>query len=313
MLWLWIGIPILLLLLILLFSLYAYRRAFYAPAQNPTDWSLSLPEGERYAQELARTQELMREMEELPYEVVSVRAQDGKRLFARYYHQRDGAPLQIQFHGYRGSAVRDFCGGNRLARDLGFNTLVVDHRAHGKSEGVSITFGVKERLDCHTWAQYAQERFGADTKIVLCGVSMGAATVLMASELDLPQGVVGIIADCPYSSPVEIIAKVCAEMKFPPRLTMPFLHLGARLFGAFRLGASSAERAVKAARVPILLLHGMEDGFVPYEMSQRIFDACASEKYIELFPCADHGACYLVDRPRYERVVTEFTHKLLKK
>lgn len=148
-------------------------------------------------------------MDELTFESVFITSFDGVKLYARYYHVRDGAPLQIQFHGYRGSALLDFCGGNKLAREIGHNTLVVDQRAHGKSGGNTITFGINERYDCLSCINYAVERSGKETPIFLSGVSMDAATVLMASELNLPDNVIGIIADSPYSSPEEIIRKVC--------------------------------------------------------------------------------------------------------
>ena len=185
-----------LLLLSVLLAWFSYHKAFYSPETRKEDIYV-LPRGEQYEKERQRMLSLIREMDGIPYEPVYVTAYDGVRLFARYYHVRDGAPLQIQFHGYRGSAMRDFCGGNKLARESGQNTLVVDQRAHGRSGGTTITFGIRERLDCRSWAEYARQRFGPDTPVFLSGVSMGAATVLMASELELPGNVAGIIADCP--------------------------------------------------------------------------------------------------------------------
>ena len=257
---------------------------------------------------------LIREMDEIPYEAVTISAQDGTKLAARYYHVRDGAPLQIQFHGYRGTAVRDFCGGNKLARESGQNTLVVDQRAHGKSGGTAITFGIRERWDCLSWAEYANQRFGSDTPIFLSGVSMGAATVLMASELKLPANVIGIIADCPYSSPEAIIRKVCREdMHLPPALVMPFIRLGARLFGHFDLREASALEAVQHTHIPILLIHGEDDRFVPCDMSREIFGACAGEKNRVTFPGAGHGLSYIVDTETYSDAVSCFVSQCLQK
>ena len=103
---------------------------------------------------------LDRQMEETPYERVYIRARDGRLLSGRLYLLREGAPLHIQFHGYRGSGVRDFSAGNAVVRQIGHNTLVVDQRAHGLSQGDTMTFGVKERYDCVCWAEYALKRFG---------------------------------------------------------------------------------------------------------------------------------------------------------
>lgn len=295
----------------LLVCVYAYRVAFYVSPrlkkQKP-----SVPQGAQYQGERERMLALIRELEEIPYEPVTIRARDGMVLAGRYYHVRDGAPLQIQFHGYRGGAVRDFCGGNKLARESGQNTLLVDQRAHGNSGGSTITFGIRERWDCLSWAEYARSRFGPETPIFLSGVSMGAATVLMASELDLPDTVAGIIADCPYTSPRAIIRKVCRDRHLPPALTYPFIRLSARLFGGFRLEEASALEAVGRARVPILLIHGEADRFVPCGMSREIAGACASPCRLETFPGAGHGLSYIVDAPRYGRLTAEFMDTCLK-
>lgn len=300
-----------LILLAVLIAWYSYRTAFYSSANRKED-HYALPQGEQYEKERQRMLSLIRQMDGIPYEPVSISARDGTRLFARYYHVRDGAPLQIQFHGYRGTALRDFCGGNKLARESGQNTLVVDQRAHGRSGGRTITFGIRERMDCLCWAEYANQRFGPDTPIFLSGVSMGAATVLMASELELPTNVIGIIADCPYSSPEAIIRKVCREdMHLPPALVMPFIRLGAGLFGHFDLKESSAVQAVANTNIPILLLHGEDDRFVPCDMSREIFAACAGDKNLITFPNAGHGLSYIVDTETYSEAVSRFVSQCL--
>ena len=300
-----------LLLIVLLIAGFSYRTAFYSSAHRKED-HYALPQGEQYEKERQRMLSLIREMDGIPFEPISISAYDGTRLFARYYHVRDGAPLQIQFHGYRGTALRDFCGGNKLARESGQNTLVVDQRAHGGSGGTTITFGIRERMDCLSWVKYANQRFGPDTPIFLSGVSMGAATVLMASELEFPANLIGIIADCPYSSPEAIIRKVCREdMHLPPALVMPFIRLGARLFGHFDLKESSAVQAVANTNIPIMLLHGEDDRFVPCDMSRDIFDACTGDKTRITFPSAGHGLSYIVDTERYSEAVSRFVDQCL--
>ena len=267
-----------------------------------------LPKGEQFEENKDVMYALIREMEEVPFERVYTTALDGKRLSARYYHVRDGAPLHIEVPGYRGSSVRDMCGGNKLARKYGFNTLLIDLRAHGESQGHTITFGVKERMDTLCWIKYACERFG-NTPIYLVGVSMGAATVLMTSNLNLPQNVVGIIADCPYSTPSAIIASVCKKMKLSPKILMPFIRLGARMFGHFRLDDASATEAVNNTQIPILLIHGEDDRFVPCEMSREIY--AARNGYVELhtFKDAGHALSYMKDVERYEKITKEFIER----
>lgn len=286
----------------LLITRWAFQQAFAPPrGLDP----LALPEGEQYERQRPRMEALIAEMAAIPYEEIRIRGRDGTPLFARYYHVRDGAPLQIQVHGYHGSAIRDFCGGNKLAREAGHNTLIIDQRAHGESGGRAVTFGIRERYDCLDWIEEANRRF-CPPAIILSGVSMGAATVLMTASLSLPANVRGIIADCPYSSPDKIIAKVCGEMGFPPRLTMPFVRLGGLLWGDFNLCAASPKESVMQARVPILLIHGEDDHFVPCAMSREIARCAGNHCRLEIFPHAGHGLSFIEDFPRYAAVVEEF-------
>ena len=289
-----------LLLLILLISYWAYRKAFYSSPKKRSTTHL-LPDSPQYAKVNPKIKRLIEEMEAVPFEEVSITTFDGLRLFAKYYHLSDSAPLQIQFHGYRSTGIRDFSGGFSLARKMGRNVLVVDQRAGGKSEGTTICFGIKEKYDCLEWIKYAIDRFG-DIPIMLTGISMGAATVLMASELDLPEYVKCIVADCPYSSPEEIIALQCGEMGIPPKIGMPFVKLGARIFGNLKLSGEGAEKAVRNTKVPILLVHGEEDDFVPCEMSRKIHAANPEMITFEIFPEAAHGVSFIVDTERYEKL-----------
>ncbi len=282
-----------------------YRMVFYSPNKTQND-DFSLPVSDQTEPLLETIKAMIREVNAIPYERVSVTSFDGLRLAGRYYHQRDGAPLAILFHGYRGTPARDFSGGTQLYRDEGFNLLMIEERAHCTSEGHTVTFGVKERQDCLKWIEYAQKRFGEDTPVLLCGISMGAATVLMASGLRLPDWVKGIIADAPFTNPKEIIVKVCRDRKLPPRIVWPLLRLGARIYGGFDPTGADAAEAVKRSPVPILLIHGEDDRFVPCEMGRRIAAANPDRVELHTFPRAGHGLSFLVDRPRYKQIARTF-------
>ncbi len=304
--WILIG----LILLALGAALCCYVAAFYvSPACKRQDVladTANAPEGSMKA----AIHLLCTELSAVPYEAVEMTARDGCRLYGRYYHAAEGAPLHIQFHGWRSTADHDFGGGHKLARSLGHNILLVDQRAHGKSAGHTLTFGVRERYDCADWAAYAAQRFPT-SPILLSGISMGAATVLMAAELPLPPSVVGIMADCPYSSPAAIIRKVCEEVHVPGWLAMPFLHLGAAVFGGFKLADHGAEGAVAHATLPILLIHGEADDFVPCDMSRRIAAACASEITFLTVPGAGHGASFLEAPDTYRATMLDYMRRVL--
>lgn len=296
---------------ILIASYLAYHKAFYNRRGRKRDPSV-MPSSRQYQSVKSITEQLVSEVKSLKYEQIYITSRDGLRLAAKYYHMADGAPLHIQFHGYRGSAYRDFCGGNKLARDMGHNTLLVDQRAHGDSQGHTISFGIKERFDCLDWINYASDRFGKNQKIIISGLSMGASTVLMAANEDLPENVVGIIADCPYSSPREIIMKVCKDMGFPPKISFPFVYLGALIFGGFNLTECDAVSAVRKSTIPILILHGESDDFVPPQMSKNI--ALANPKKVRLLTFADagHGLSFLISTERYTRETVDFINNVTK-
>lgn len=285
--------------------MYILRICFYSPKNRVEDPYTMIP-GTQYEELGEVIFACTRAIDKTPCQWVTARSFDGLKLSARYYHTADDAPTVIVFHGYRGNALRDGAGGFALSKRLGFNVLVPDQRAHARSEGRIISFGIKERFDVLSWIEY----IGNDRPIILAGLSMGAATVLMASDLDLPENVVAIMADCPYDSPGGIIKKVCADRKLSPKLVYPFIKLTAKLLCGFNLEATTAIDAVRNTKVPILLFHGEDDRFVPCKMSKMIADNCAGPVQLETYPYAGHGLCYMIDPIRYERDTVRFLWKI---
>lgn len=287
--------------LILLTSLICFLKVFYSPKRNPLGPDeYEIPDGEIY--EVYRDDMIgwTKQVRAMPHEDVEIKSHDGLTLRGKYYEQEAGAPLEILFHGYRGNAERDLCGAVERAFKVGRNALIVNHRAAGTSDGHVISFGINERRDCIGWIDFAIRKFGDDVKIVITGISMGAATVMMASGEDLPKNVISVLADCGYSSPKEIICKVVKDMKLPVKLLYPFIKLGARIYGGFDLEEASPIDAMKKCSLPIVFVHGDADDFVPYDMSVRLCEACASEKKL-LITVADagHGLAFPKDREGY--------------
>lgn len=298
-------ISIILVLAALAVCLYCFHTCFYSSNRTPRN-----PYGPLHGEQFLEVQEHIyastRRMEEVPYEPVQIKSFDGLTLFGRYYHLKDGAPVKIIFHGYRSMALRDGVGGFAMARKMGMNVLVVDQRAHGNSGGHVITFGIWERRDCLFWIRYINERLGSDTPIVLSGLSMGAATVIMATALPLPENVQCVLADSPYAAPGEIIKKVCRDIHIPDKLVYPFIRFAARALGGFNLEQASAVEAAGVSPVPILLLHGEDDRFVPYQMSLDIHMNSNGCTRLKTFEDAGHGLSYMVEPEQYEKAVWDF-------
>ena len=283
-----------------------FRMAFYVKRRAGTDSSLDLLTGKEYEPYLESIKTWAAEVANMPHEDFYITSFDGLTLHGKYYEYAPGAPIELMFHGYRGSAQRDLSGGVQRCFKLGKSALVVDQRCSGESGGNVITFGINEHRDCLSWVDFMIKHFGSDVKIILTGISMGGSTVLMAAGQPLPENVIGVLADCGYNSARDIIKKVIKQMELPVNIGYFFVKLGARIFGGFDLEETSPEKALANCRIPALFIHGESDGFVPCEMSKINFDACASEKKLVTVPGAAHGLAYVVAPDEYLNHLKEF-------
>lgn len=236
---------------------------------------------------------------------------DGLKLHAMWVPAENPRGTILFAHGYRSSKLVDFSLAFNLYYELGMNILVPDQRAHGESQGRLITFGVKESRDMQSWIDYHNEKFGA-FPMVLSGLSMGASTMLYLADKDLPANVRGIIADCGFTSPREILKSVYRNMiHLPAEPTLLAAELFARLFGGFGLSQEDTRKSLKNSKLPVLMVHGAADDFVPCEMSKQGYEACTGPKELLLVEGAGHGVSFLADRARYTEMVNQFLDKNL--
>ena len=292
---------------VLIVSYACFRMAFYAPTPPQRDPEhIDIPEGEIYEVFRPQMEQWVREARAMKKQEFEITSFDGLNLHATFYEYSPGAPIELMFHGYRGNAERDLSGGVQRCFTLGRSALIVDQRTSGKSGGHVITMGIKEYRDCLCWLSFMLEHFGKDVKIILTGISMGAATVMMASDKGLPPNVMGILADCGYNSPKDIIQTIIKTMGIPVWLGYPFVKLGARIYGGFDLEETSAEEALKNCTVPVIFFHGENDNYVPCDMSRVCYEACASRKKLVTIPGAGHGLSYPVDPETYFSALREF-------
>lgn len=304
----WILLAFMLFLLAISFCLFLF--IFYVPPRKKKDpEKIDFPPGKIYEPFYDSMEKWIRAARTTPHRDVSITSYDGLKLCGKYYEYAPGAPVELMFHGYRGSAERDMAGGMYRAFRLGHSALIVDQRCSGNSEGNVITFGIKEHRDCLAWIDFMLDFLGCDVEIILTGISMGAATVLLASGQKLPPNVVGVLADCGFHSAKDIIKSVARGMHLPAELLYPFVKFGARLFGHFDLEETSPLEAVKKCKIPVLFFHGMDDDYVPSYMSQIAFDACPTRKKIVFVPGAGHGLSFPVSPDEYIAEMDLFFHK----
>lgn len=286
-----------------------YAVAFRAPNRTQNN-DYSVVKTKKIAPVYDRVLSLIDDLLRVPYEPVYIESHDGCRLRGRLYDAPEGAPIAICVHGWRGTPMRDFSGGAKMLLDAGFRVLLIEQRSQGWSEGRCITFGAKERLDVQRWAQWAAKQFGPESRIMLFGISMGAASVLLASALELPEQVRGIVADCPFSNGRDILIRTATKAGVPRLLAGRLADLSARLWGGFDLRETDVREAVKHTKIPVLLIHGEDDDFVPPEMSAEIlsYNALLMERHT--FPGASHGISFVIDPERYKNLVMDFAEQI---
>ena len=303
-----IAVVLAILLIALCIGLYiVYRKTFYSPPRDmPETYTPDFLSRHPYRETSnARTKRL----NETPCEIVTTRSYDKLTLSARYYQGKADKPLCILFHGYHGSAIRDWAGIGLQLIDEGYPVLSVDERAHWHSGGHTITYGIRERKDVLSWLAYANSRFGASVPIYLFGISMGGGTVLMASGEQLPDNVRGVIADCPFNVPKDIILHVCRRINLNPTLCWPLIRLSALVFGHFNINETCAAEQVKKTTKPIMIIHGGDDDFVPGEMSREVYEANPAMVEYHTIPEAGHGLSYYYDSEQYQSLVNAFLQK----
>lgn len=248
-------------------------------------------------------------LESSSHDIVEITARDGIKLAGHWQFCKNPKRIMIAMHGWRSSWARDF----GLIADFFYNNdchvLYVEQRGQNNSGGDYMGFGLTERYDCLEWANWisTQEEYG-ELPIYLCGVSMGASTVLMAAGFELPSNVHGIIADCGYTSPHAIWKHVVENnlrlyyddmmSSIADEMCRAKIQIGSKDY--------SCPDALAECKVPVLFIHGTDDDFVPVEMTYENYKACTSQKRLLIVPGAGHGMSYVIDRKSYEQEVKRF-------
>jgi len=211
-------------------------------------------------------------------------------------------------HGHQSGPLREFATLAKFFHEIGYNVVLPYQRAHGKSEGTYITFGIKERYDVRNWIYKINEIYGDQLPLYMEGISMGASTVLMSLSFDLPSNLKSVVADCGYTSPYDIIWKVMKKDKnLPlPRLLLEIGDLMARVLADFDFGEYDTFKGLRYNKLPVLFIHGTEDKFVPIEMTISNFQYCTSEKHLYLVENCPHAIAYFIDEENYHKNIIKF-------
>ena len=251
--------------------------------------------------------ELSRALRETPMETVAIRSHDNYVLRAHWYPAEGATRTVILVHGWHSHWYVDFSASAPFLHENACNLLLIDQRCHGESGGDLISYGITERYDVLSWIEWVEQNHGG-LPLYLCGISMGAATVLMTAGLPLAGRVQGILADCGYSTPQEIVSltleKNIGGMTGP---TLAAINLNCKLREGFTLKDYTPIEAMTANEsVPCLFVHGDADTLVPWRMSLENYYACRAPKELLVVNGATHGMSFLVDPDRYKKKILDF-------
>ncbi|MBR5114938.1 MAG: alpha/beta hydrolase [Oscillospiraceae bacterium] len=244
-------------------------------------------------------------------ERLTLRSYDGLDLVG-YFLPAEGAArgALLLMHGYRSTYKIDFSATADYLHGLGYDLLLVKQRACGESGGNNICYGVRERFDCRDWAKLLAAREPEGTPIFLYGLSLGCATVLMATGLDLPKSVRGVIADCGYTTPHEefvyLIKRGKVRFLWPVYLCF---RAWTRVLAGWGVKEASTLDAMAVNTRPVLFIHGGNDKFVAPVFSVQNCVACKAEKELVIIEGARHGTSCIEGEERYREKLSAFLER----
>lgn len=257
---------------------------------------------------IKKREEAAEKLEKSSCETVEITAHDGINLVGHWRDCENAKRIIIAMHGWRSSWTKDFGIIADFLQENGCCVLYVEQRGQNSSGGKYMGFGLTERYDCLDWINWVNQQEFEGLPIYLCGISMGASTVLMTAGFNLPENVHGVIADCGYTSPHAIWKHVVEESLH--------LHYDEVMSGIaedicrskIQIGPKdySCTDAMRECKVPVLFIHGTDDDFVPVEMTYENYKACIAPKHLLIVPGAGHGMSYILNKEEYERMVKQF-------
>lgn len=240
-------------------------------------------------------------------EPVEIKSRDGFILRGHLAKNSSDKVILI-VHGYQSNETESL----KIAKilyDMGYSTLTIDMRAHGNSEGKYIGMGYFEKYDLLDWINFINTKIPRK-KIFLHGTSMGGASVMLAGTLHLPKNVIGIIDDCGYNNAYSIFREELKKRFHLP--SFPVLNMAnamAILKAKYNLKDTDVLKDISKIRIPILIIHGNKDDFVPVEMSQKIYENLKGEKEILIVKNSNHAESKYLNPDKYYAKIKNFIEK----
>ncbi len=293
-------------LLILLF-LGAYLLFRYALDNQFPGFGSKFPD--RKDEYIRYVKSQLKEDENFTCHECEIQSFDSLKLKGLYF-DNSGNDYVILCHGFSNNPYEMLVRALHFYR-IGFSCLIPAARAHSFSEGRYRGMGWLERKDMLNWITYLLKQ-DKDARIILYGLSMGAATVMMTAGEKLPDNVKLIIEDCGYTSVWDQFCVVLKQLFHLP--SFPILNIAnlfVRRIAKYDLHQASCINQLKKNRLPILFIHGQEDTFVPFSNLDSLYNAAGGIKEKHAIPDAGHGASLYKHTELYWDIVDNFIEQYM--
>jgi len=239
----------------------------------------------------------------IPYDTVLLTMANGKKLEAWYMKADSAKGTVILFHGLNSNK------GNVLGEAIefnsfGYNTMLVDMRSHGNSQGIINSIGYKESEEVKLAYDHVSKK--GEKNIVLWGMSLGAVIITKAIwQYDLkPQK---IILEMPFDRLQDHIRARARISGFPGEPFGFFVTFWTGLEQGYWGYGHKTSRYVKNINCPVLLQWGSNDEYVMKEETKKIFASInSSKKKLEIYDGAGHGPLVAGNQLQWDKAVTEF-------
>lgn len=248
-------------------------------------------------------------------EDLTLKSCKGQTMKAWFVPGRETKRFVICVHGYGSTGCREFSHTFPFYNEeLGYNYLLPDLTAHGRSKGYFIGFGSFDAKNILLWVNYLIDRFGKDIEIILHGISMGAATVMNVNEMNPPDQVKIVIEDCGFTCAYDQVYKTARDtLGFECKHLLASTNVLCKILAGYSLRESNPLGNMVNAKNPVLFVHGEDDTFVPFDYGKELYEACPTEKDYFWVSGAAHADCYYKAKEQYEKKIKAFIEKHIDK
>ncbi|MDA5458006.1 alpha/beta hydrolase [Weissella confusa] len=243
-------------------------------------------------------------------------AKDGTKLVGNYVPaEKKTNKTVVVIHGF-GVEHKAMAPYGQMFHDMGYNVLMPDDRASGKSGGKYIGFGYLDAKDYKQWISKVITKNGQDSQIVVMGASMGGATTMMLSGMNPPAQVKAYIEDAGYTSVYDELEYQAGDMYGLPmwlaKIILPVVSTYSKVLAGYDYAEADALKLLQKNTRPMMFIHGGDDTFVPTKFLNQVYDASNGPKEKYLVPGASHVQSYATNPAKYEQKVADFLAKYFK-